>query len=203
MSDTLTIVTSDNPPVSFPIPRAILVVGSRVFADLLSLPVSSSADAAGSVDANKGSVTVSETQKQIEPFLATLRGEKVSLGEVEWEDLARLSDKYDSFVVKRTVAAYAWCVSTIAHLLAPFRLTLLRARELAAKQSSVLHCFTLGSLLGENALLNFMATAALDYKRDPKKRFGASPYWINRLVRAPRGILCFTDSLESCAGVSP
>ncbi|GAA6001381.1 uncharacterized protein JCM10292_007042 [Rhodotorula paludigena] len=162
MSETLTIFTSDDPPVSLTAPRAILVAGSKVFADLLSLPVSSSTDAAGSVDAGNNSVTVSETQKEIEPFLATLKGEKVSLGEVEWEDLARLSDKYDSFVVKRTVEAHAW--------------------ELAAKQSSILHCFTLGSLLGDQALLEHTSTAALDYKHDPEKRFGASKYWVNRLT---------------------
>ncbi|GJN89836.1 hypothetical protein Rhopal_002825-T1 [Rhodotorula paludigena] len=161
MSETLMIVTSDDPPVSLTAPRAILVANSKVFADLLSLPVSSSTDAAGSVDADTGSVTISETQKEIEPFLATLKGEKVSLGEVEWEDLARLSDKYDSFVVKRTVEAHAW-------------------------SSSILHCFTLGSLLGDQALLEHTSTAALDYKHDPEKRFGASKYWDRFSLRSAR-----------------
>lgn len=38
MDDTITLRTSDDPPVEFKAPRSVLIAGRKVFADLLALP---------------------------------------------------------------------------------------------------------------------------------------------------------------------
>ncbi|GAA5821941.1 hypothetical protein JCM11251_004789 [Rhodosporidiobolus azoricus] len=66
MSSTLTLLTSDTPPVSIQASRIALQANSKVFADMLSLPSSTDEDS---------SVTVAETEKELKPFLEVIQGE--------------------------------------------------------------------------------------------------------------------------------
>jgi len=100
MSDTLTLLTADDPPVSLTASRTALAANSKVFADMLSVPVG---------DKASEPVVVAETQEQIEPFLRLLEGQAPALSSAQWEVLARLGDKYDSFVVQQAVDARGWC----------------------------------------------------------------------------------------------
>ncbi|GAA5904593.1 hypothetical protein JCM6882_004916 [Rhodosporidiobolus microsporus] len=100
MSDHLTLLTSDTPPVALSASRVALVSTLRVFADLLSLPTSTSADS------ESDSMTLAETEKELKPFLALLQGEeKLVLDVVGWETLARMGDKYDSWAVRAVIKA--------------------------------------------------------------------------------------------------
>ncbi|GJN89913.1 hypothetical protein Rhopal_002902-T1 [Rhodotorula paludigena] len=96
MSDKVQLRTADSPPVVLEVSRAALVVGSRVFADMLSLPApDKTADAV---------LDLHETEKDIKPFLQLLEGEEEGVATLlasetqisVWETLARLVDKFDS-----------------------------------------------------------------------------------------------------------
>ncbi|GAA6008281.1 hypothetical protein JCM10207_000067 [Rhodosporidiobolus poonsookiae] len=104
MTDSITLTSSDTPPVSLTVPRAVLTVNSKVFAGLLSLPSSSNKDS------EQDALTLAETEKDLRPFLCLLEGKDLE-GEMDhkgWESLARLSDKYDSFTVRLACVARAW-----------------------------------------------------------------------------------------------
>ena len=108
-ADITILSTSDDPPVLIKVSRAALVANSKVFADMLSLPLRS--------DDNNTTIPISETNKEIEPFVAWLQGdeedaERLSskLTEVEWESLATLADKYDSWIVRKVVKGKVWSV---------------------------------------------------------------------------------------------
>ncbi|GAA5974390.1 hypothetical protein JCM11641_005254 [Rhodosporidiobolus odoratus] len=66
MNDTITILTADNPPVSLTASRVHLIANSEVFADMLSLPSSTSQD---------NSVTVTEGGNETRACLEVLAGE--------------------------------------------------------------------------------------------------------------------------------
>ncbi|BGP12170.1 hypothetical protein JCM10213v2_000081 [Rhodosporidiobolus nylandii] len=68
MSDTITLLTADEPPVSIAVSRVHLVANSKVFADMVSVAASSSPN-------QDSAVNVAETEKEIEPFLAVLAGD--------------------------------------------------------------------------------------------------------------------------------
>ncbi|GAA6001223.1 uncharacterized protein JCM10292_006964 [Rhodotorula paludigena] len=96
MSDKVQLRSADSPPVVLEVSRAALVVGSRVFADLLSLPApDKTADAV---------LDLHETEKDIKPFLQLLEGDDQGTATLlttdtqiaAWETLARLVDKFDS-----------------------------------------------------------------------------------------------------------
>ncbi|GAA5974402.1 hypothetical protein JCM11641_005262 [Rhodosporidiobolus odoratus] len=130
MTDTVTISTSDNPPVSLQVSRAHLIAGSKVFADMLSLPTTS--------DDPHNSPRVQEQAEHFKAFLAVLSGQGRkkggvldSLDECGWEKLAMMGDKYDSAVVLTQVQARAW--------------------ELEAEKLLPLHTFTLATYLGLRA----------------------------------------------------
>ncbi|GAA5889876.1 hypothetical protein JCM8208_001155 [Rhodotorula glutinis] len=95
MSDSLTLLTSDDPPVSLTVSPTALAANSTVFADMLAVPVG---------DKASEPVVVAETQAQIEPFLRLLEGQAPTLTSPQWEVLARLGDKYNSLEkrLKRT-----------------------------------------------------------------------------------------------------
>ncbi|BGP46988.1 hypothetical protein JCM10450v2_002840 [Rhodotorula kratochvilovae] len=96
MDSTITIRTADDLPVKVIVPRAILIAGSKVFADMLSLPQGSTGGA------GEDSFDVTETEKDLKPFLRLLNlahedGDPVEELQVgDWPIVARLADKYDA-----------------------------------------------------------------------------------------------------------
>ncbi|GAA5870557.1 hypothetical protein JCM8547_002047 [Rhodosporidiobolus lusitaniae] len=87
MNSTLTLLTSDTPPVSLTVKRVHLLANSSVFADMLEV---------GSAEGGKDSVTSVETEKELRPFLDVLVGKTETvdgLDEEGWESLARLADE--------------------------------------------------------------------------------------------------------------
>ncbi|GAA5974408.1 hypothetical protein JCM11641_005265 [Rhodosporidiobolus odoratus] len=161
MNDTITILTSDSPPVALTASRAVLSVNSKVFADMLSLPSSSSQD---------NSVTVAETEQEMGVFLAVLAGEGGNKGgvlekldEIEWEKLAELGDKYDSQVIRQVIETRI-------------------CRKLEAKSIyAPLHLFTLATCVNSHELLARTANPALGALKT-QARFGAKQGWKDRLV---------------------
>ena len=102
MTSTLTILTSDEPRALLTASRTVLSVGSKVFADMLSLPPpASGGSVTGALTLSDNSVTTAEKKDVVEPFLKVLEGKDVGeLDDETWEELARVGDKYDSFVVR-------------------------------------------------------------------------------------------------------
>ncbi|GAA5974387.1 hypothetical protein JCM11641_005252 [Rhodosporidiobolus odoratus] len=117
------------------------------------------------------SVTVEETEQEMEIFLAVLAGGGKedgllrSLDEVGWERLAELGDKYDSHVVLRVAEARAW--------------------EIDAQGKSPLHAFTLATHVGTPTLLQRTAQKAIGVTDRHTKRFGATEEWQARLASLP------------------
>ncbi|GAA5821136.1 hypothetical protein JCM11251_001980 [Rhodosporidiobolus azoricus] len=106
-TDKVGILTCDLVPLTTT--RSALVAGSKVFADLLDLPTSISAEK------KDEPLALAETEKEIKPFLRVIEGEEnVKLDESEWETLARLSDKYDSAVARWAVGKRIWCVTSLS-----------------------------------------------------------------------------------------
>ncbi|GAA5848869.1 hypothetical protein JCM9279_002969 [Rhodotorula babjevae] len=107
MDDTITIRTSDDPPVEFKAARSTLVTGSKVFSDMLSLPQ-------GSKICQEGVINVAETQSEVAPFIRLLNithdeGKPLEELKVEdWPVVARLADKYDSNAVKGLAIGMYW-----------------------------------------------------------------------------------------------
>ncbi|BGP38912.1 hypothetical protein JCM10449v2_002850 [Rhodotorula kratochvilovae] len=106
MDTTITIRTADDPPVELSASRAVLAAGSKVFADMLSLPQGDSDS-----DLND-SIDIYETKKEFAPFLRLLSlahdegGNPLkALKIMEWPVAARLADKYDA----EGVRAFALC----------------------------------------------------------------------------------------------
>ncbi|BGP47104.1 hypothetical protein JCM10450v2_002956 [Rhodotorula kratochvilovae] len=152
MSDTLSILTADDPPVPLAAPRLVLAANSKVFAHMLSLPATGT---------NDQPITVAGTKADFEPFLRALEGEEVNLSSLQWETFAQLGDKYDAFVVKHMVEKRIW--------------------ELEAKQIEHLHSFTLATIVGNKELLDRTALRALRVKDRKSARFGAAQEWKDRL----------------------
>lgn len=109
MDDTITLRTSDDPPVELNVSRAVLAVGSKVFGDMLSIP-------SGSSTAQDAKFDLAETQRELEPFLRVLnishdQGNPLEeLKDGDWPVVARLADKYDSVTVRALVLCMCWCV---------------------------------------------------------------------------------------------
>ncbi|GAA5841140.1 hypothetical protein JCM9279_000556 [Rhodotorula babjevae] len=150
MSDSLTLLTSDDPPVSLTASRTALAAHSKVFADMLSVPAG---------DKASEPVVVAETQEQIEPFLRLLEGQAPALSSPQWEVLARIGDKYDSFVVQQAVVARGW--------------------KLEAKNEEPLHAFTLATTTGNKDLLDRSALRAI--RVPDRSTLGADQEWRDRL----------------------
>ena len=109
MDDTVTIRTSDDPPVRLEASRAVLAANSKVFADMLSVPQSTTT-------AKHGAIDVAEHKIEIMPFLRLLnlaheQGEALQeLEDKDWPVVAKLADKYDSAVAKAMALAKCWSV---------------------------------------------------------------------------------------------
>ncbi|GAA5893842.1 hypothetical protein JCM8208_001258 [Rhodotorula glutinis] len=107
MDDLVTLRTSDDPPVELKSARSVLVAGSKVFSDMLSLPQ-------GSATGKEGAIDVAETQSELSPFLRLLNlshyeGNPLEELKVDdWPVLARLADKYDSATVKALALGTYW-----------------------------------------------------------------------------------------------
>ncbi|GAA5848821.1 hypothetical protein JCM9279_002955 [Rhodotorula babjevae] len=65
MDDLITLRTSDDPPIELKAARSVLVAGSKVFSDMLSLPQSTTTSKDGAID-------VAETESELSPFLRLL-----------------------------------------------------------------------------------------------------------------------------------
>ncbi|KAJ8294439.1 hypothetical protein OF846_002289 [Rhodotorula toruloides] len=106
MSDSVLLVTSDDPPVNLTASRTTLTVQSRVFRDLLAMPSSASSEPA--------QLMLAETEAEIQPFLSVLSGEEgddaswCKLDDAGWLSLAKLADKYDSPIVRHVVRIQVW-----------------------------------------------------------------------------------------------
>ncbi|GAA5901848.1 hypothetical protein JCM6882_008688 [Rhodosporidiobolus microsporus] len=154
MSEQVTLLTANDPPVTLTASRPTLTVNSRVFAELLSLPSSAEQDPL--------TVAAAETAEEFGPFLKVLEGaEKLEFTQSEWETLARLGDKYDSFVVRHCVGEQAW--------------------SLEATSSSPLHAFTLATYLNNDDLLKRSALRVLAYGETDCKHLKVDKEWIDRL----------------------
>jgi len=108
MDDPIIITTSDKTPATMTVSRSALAVNSQVFADMLSVPRRRD-------DNSTPSIAVTETEAEFKQFLVMLVGSEASreeamkgLSEQEWETIARLGDKYDSWVIRKLVEAKAW-----------------------------------------------------------------------------------------------
>ncbi|GAA6052286.1 hypothetical protein JCM3770_007420 [Rhodotorula araucariae] len=152
MVDTLTILTTDDPPVSLIASRILLATTSKGFADMLSVPRATN---------DNEPITVAEKKVLFEPFLRVLECGEVELDRVEWEALARVGDKYDSWAVKQAVEKRVW--------------------KLEAKKEDHLHSFTLATIVGDKDLLECTALRALQVKNRGSVRFGATREWQQRL----------------------
>ena len=109
-SDQLTLVTADEPPIRHSVSRSHLSTLSITFKDLLSLPFSTT---------SSNDIPIGETNFELKGFLRMLEGlgngEEADLSElkfVDWENLARLSDKYDSVMARMRVKSHVWCVES-------------------------------------------------------------------------------------------
>mgnify|MGYP000061778969 CR=1 FL=1 len=106
MDGTITIRTSDDPPVELKASRLALAANSRVFADMPSLPAVK--------DGSDSSIDVAETEAELSPFLHLLdishdEGDPVKeLAVEDWPVAARLADKYDAAGVKAIAAGIGW-----------------------------------------------------------------------------------------------
>ncbi|GAA5936048.1 hypothetical protein JCM3775_003566 [Rhodotorula graminis] len=107
MDDLITLRTSDDPPVELKAARSVLVAGSKVFSDMLSLPQRTTTSEDGAID-------VAETDSELSPFLRLLNlshDEGNPLEELkvdDWPVVARLADKYDSATVKGLALGMYW-----------------------------------------------------------------------------------------------
>ncbi|GAA5848763.1 hypothetical protein JCM9279_002937 [Rhodotorula babjevae] len=108
MDDSITLRTSDDPPVELEVSRATLAVNSKVFADMLSSPQGASSTSQDSP------INLAETQAELAPFLRLLnfahdRGDPLKeLEDKDWPVVARLADKYDSAPVRAVAIGKCW-----------------------------------------------------------------------------------------------
>ena len=89
-------------------PRAVLIAGSKVFADMLSLP---HGPPKKPVDTN---IDVAEPFDELKPFLRVLnmshdKGDPLKeLEPKDWAVVARLADKYDSATARGFALGMCW-----------------------------------------------------------------------------------------------
>ncbi|GAA5944477.1 uncharacterized protein JCM15063_006376 [Sporobolomyces koalae] len=112
----IVLVTSDDPPVRFPVSRARLCTFSPVFSDLLSLTTSVN-------DAEGGEIVMTETASELKLFMAILQGQEIDSApyvrhpvlsdeEVhrireEWRSLAEMAHKYECAYAAMSLTANA------------------------------------------------------------------------------------------------
>lgn len=105
-AETITLSTSDDPPIPIKVSRAALVTHSKVFADMLSVPLKS--------DNVDNSIPVTESEKDLQLLLKVLEGEDgrdaitKSFSSADWRTLAKLGDKYQCWCIEKLVEAKAW-----------------------------------------------------------------------------------------------
>lgn len=102
MADSVLLTTADNPPCTLAVSRDFLVAQSRVFADLLSLPVGWS---------STPSLTLTETKTEIEPFLSVLAGEcgdDALFRKLDFLGQRALADKYDAPIARYVLETEIW-----------------------------------------------------------------------------------------------
>lgn len=111
-SNKVILITSDEPPVRHWIPRSHLSALSTTSKDMFSTLF-------GPDGAPENEIPIEETDSELKGFLRMLeslgRGEEADLSElkfVDWENLARLSDKYDSVMARMRVKSHVWCVES-------------------------------------------------------------------------------------------
>ncbi|GAA6002339.1 hypothetical protein JCM10207_001071 [Rhodosporidiobolus poonsookiae] len=159
MAETVTFVTSDDPPQTITVARAPLVApaSSKVFADILSIPLDATAA--------QESIRLDETHAEVKDFLALLSGVEPidALSDLEWESLARCADKYDSLVGRIAAQTRVW--------------KLLAQRD--SKRS--LHAFTLATLLNDHPLIEATAKTAGSRWNRRREAFRATEDWKQRL----------------------
>lgn len=104
----IVLVTSDEPPFRHTIPRFVLSSFSNTFQDLLSLPLNPDTS-------SSNEIPITETEDQLNGFLRMLasceKGEEADLSHLgfeHWKNLARLSDKYDSWIARMRVRLHIW-----------------------------------------------------------------------------------------------
>ncbi|GAA6014674.1 hypothetical protein JCM10207_006898 [Rhodosporidiobolus poonsookiae] len=135
MPDTVTFLSSGHTPVEFTISRTALA-NSKVLSDLAALPVSIH---------NTDKPQLEEGPYELTPFFGLLQGEAVredEMSEGEWTALARMSDKYDSEIVRSVVQRKGW--------------------QLAAQNVSPVLAFTLAAHVQDCALAKHCGIAALE-----------------------------------------
>ncbi|BGP38893.1 hypothetical protein JCM10449v2_002831 [Rhodotorula kratochvilovae] len=108
MDSTITIRTADDPPVELTASRAVLTAGSKVFADMLSMPQG------GSDASSKDSFDVTETEKDFKPFLRLLNlaheegDPPKDIQDHLWPAIARLGDKYQAPLIESLAKSKYW-----------------------------------------------------------------------------------------------
>ncbi|GAA5986753.1 hypothetical protein JCM5350_000524 [Sporobolomyces pararoseus] len=157
--DTITLSTSDDPPVLIKVPRSALVANSKVFADMLSLPVKS--------DNQDESIPISENESEIKVFLSMLESNEsqenlAALTEAQWRMIAKLSDKYDSWSVRKAVEAKAW--------------------QVEAEGGSAAFAFALATLTGNQELIKHTAKRVVLIPDLRSSRLHVTQEWKDRLA---------------------
>ncbi|GAA5974809.1 hypothetical protein JCM5350_001306 [Sporobolomyces pararoseus] len=161
-TDSITLSTSDNPPILFKVSRAALVTHSKVFADMLSLPLES--------DDKDTTIPISETAKEVELFVAWIRGDEEKakqlsekLKEEGWEALAKLGDKYDSWLVRSMIEKKAW--------------------QVGALTDSAAFAFNLATLSGNLDLIKYTARRAVTITNlETSPRLRMDKHWRTQLL---------------------
>lgn len=187
MSATLTLVTSDDPPVRLEATRLVLAAGSKVFADMFELPQLEARRKEAEIGCEEGCVVLAEPEKVIVALITMFEGKAVGeLDRKTWEALAQAGDKYDSPVVKQYIERRVWCVRSSLFLrLAAFSADrrCRACRELEAKDTLALHSYTLATYCGSDELLERTALRAVDSVRNISDDCGTSHEWQRRLAR--------------------
>ncbi|GAA5894892.1 hypothetical protein JCM6882_008234 [Rhodosporidiobolus microsporus] len=146
MSDSVNLVTSDEPPISLSVSSSLLTSTCRVFADILSLPSDGTPSSSNTSDAPPP-LDLHEPAVIVQAFLDVLAGNRLheeQLAEETMEGVARLSDKWDAPVVRRVLEGRIW--------------------ELQALDARPLHAYTLATYLDNPELLERTAARAMHWR---------------------------------------
>ncbi|GAA5840215.1 hypothetical protein JCM5353_007830 [Sporobolomyces roseus] len=162
--DKVTLLTLDEPPVRHSIPRSHLSTLSTAFKDMF--PILFSPDGIP-----QSEIPIEETDSELKGFLRMLeslgRGEEADLSELkflDWENLARLSDKYDSIMARMRVKSHVW--------------------GLIAKGVQLEHAFYLAVTLEDTELIQHTSIVAIPRKWHLNEKVPQE--WQNRINNAYR-----------------
>ncbi|GAA5893007.1 uncharacterized protein JCM6883_007537 [Sporobolomyces salmoneus] len=97
--DRITLTTCDDPPAYLTVSRSALVVQSKVFGDMLSMDLQH--------ENNDHSIPLDDRKADLKMFVTLLEGKETqeslnALKVTEWEAIARLADKYDCGIVRKS-----------------------------------------------------------------------------------------------------